>query len=242
MKVGNVLAAFRALPVMAHAGLIGRNFAVLAPHPDDESLGCGGVIAEACAAGCPPHIIILTDGAASHPGSSHFPPEAVAALRAEEAVAAVSELGVPRDRLHFLHEPDGHAPHDADGLTRAASAVAGIAQGCDAVLVTWRHDPHGDHVSAQKIARRAATALGARLLEYPVWGWTLPVEATLPDTAWQGGRVEISAHLAAKRAAIRAHRSQHGAVITDDPTGFTLPDTFLALFDTDWEIFVEAPG
>ena len=53
---------------------------VLAPHPDDESLGCGALLA-ASFAGPGAHVICLTDGGASHLGSPTWPREALSALR-----------------------------------------------------------------------------------------------------------------------------------------------------------------
>ncbi len=235
-----VLARFRALPIATPAEVPGPRFAVLAPHPDDESLGCGGIIAAACAAGHPPEVLILTDGAASHGGSRAWPPPAVAILRAREVAAATQALGLPPHRLHRLGLPDGAAPQDELGISRAADAVAERVAGCDTLLVTWRHDPHCDHQSAYRIARRAAQRLGARLLEYPVWGWTLPPDTSRAEPEWRGWRVDIAGQLAAKRRAIAAHRSQLGQVIQDDPTAFVLPAALLALFDQPWETLVEA--
>jgi LmbE family N-acetylglucosaminyl deacetylase len=240
MRAGDLLGRFRALPVATAEAVVGTRFAVLAPHPDDESLGCGGLIAAACAAGHPPPVIILTDGAASHPGSAAYPPARLAAVRAGEARSAVRALGLPDGRLSLLGLPDSAAPHEAVGVEAAAGAVAERAAGCDTLLVSWRHDPHCDHLAAYLIARRAAARLGARLLEYPVWGWTLPEGEVLPDAAWRGWRVDIAPWLAAKHRAVAAHRSQHGAVVCDDPDGFVLPAAFLALFSCPWETLVEA--
>jgi LmbE family N-acetylglucosaminyl deacetylase len=73
---------------------------------------------------------------------------------------------------------------------------------------------------------------------YPVWGWTLPAETPIPATPALGFRLNVSAFLSAKRAAIQAHRSQYGDLITDDPTGFRLPPDLLSVFDTGFETFI----
>src|SRR5476651_214848 len=99
--------AWQALPLGRPEDVTGRGCAlILAPHPDDESLGCGGLIAACCEAVLPPIVVILTDGGMSHPRSNSFPREQLLRLREREARDAVSVLGLPRDRLIFLREPD----------------------------------------------------------------------------------------------------------------------------------------
>src|SRR5665213_2709092 len=79
---------------------------IIAPHPDDETLGCGGLIASQARAGQAVDIVFLTDGAASHPGHPTLSPAQLAGARRDEAVAAAAILGVRADRLHFFNLPD----------------------------------------------------------------------------------------------------------------------------------------
>jgi LmbE family N-acetylglucosaminyl deacetylase len=210
-------------------------FLVIAPHPDDESLGCGGLIAEACARGCPPVVAFLTDGAGSHPGSRTHGPAAVAALRREEAAAATRALGVPPARVLHLDAPDGAAPRTGEALAALAARLGTQAPGpfC-ATLCSWRHDPHGDHEAAWRLA----SALPWRVLEYPVWGRLLPGETVLPEAGWTGARIEVARHQATRLAAIAAHRSQAGLVITDDPAGFALPAALVAACTGQWDLLL----
>ncbi|MFW8637553.1 PIG-L deacetylase family protein [Cribrihabitans pelagius] len=90
---------------------------VLAPHPDDESLGCGALLARAFA-GAGAHVICLTDGCASHPRSRLWPPERLAALRQQEMARAIECLGGTTGDLTWL----GLA--DAELYRANASAVA----------------------------------------------------------------------------------------------------------------------
>jgi hypothetical protein len=63
--------ALRMCPVTTTRELTeGRPFVVLSPHPDDETLGTGGLIAEACTRGQEVDVIVVTDGSGSHPGQS----------------------------------------------------------------------------------------------------------------------------------------------------------------------------
>lgn len=242
-RAASVIAQLRALPYRPVQAVLGEGTVlVLAPHPDDESLGCGGLIAALCAADRPPVVVVLTDGAASHPASTEFPPARLAALRRVETRNAVAALGLASARVVFMGLPDGAAPREGTEMADAAATLARIAREHRAgtILASWEHDPHPDHVAAHAIARRAATLTGARLLAYPVWGWALPPRQRLRVGAIAGARLDIAAHLPAKRRAIAAHASQHGAVIADDPRGFRLPPELLAAVDQPFEVVLHA--
>jgi LmbE family N-acetylglucosaminyl deacetylase len=241
MTVGAVLQAMRALPLRSLEAIAGSGrVLILAPHPDDESLGCGGLIAACCEAGRPPFVLVLTDGAGSHPGSRSHPPARLRATREAEARRALAALGLGPDHIAFLGLPDTAAPHDGPAFDRAVAAIAAqaVAIGCTTIAAPWQHDPHCDHLAAHRMASAAATQLGLRHIAYPVWGWTLPATDAL-DTRVAGGRLDIAQHLPAKRRAIAAHASQHGGVITDDPSGFQLPRHLLAVFDEPFEVFLD---
>ena len=73
VTAGDCHRAWRELPEGSLNDIIGGGTClILAPHPDDESLGCGGLIAACVAAGRSPLVVILTDGAGSHPNSRRF--------------------------------------------------------------------------------------------------------------------------------------------------------------------------
>jgi LmbE family N-acetylglucosaminyl deacetylase len=228
---------FADFPALAHGPVL-----ILAPHPDDESLGCGGFIAQACARGQPPLVAIVTDGDASHPGSKTHPPARLAALRREEARLATSLLGLPDENLFFLGLPDSAVPVQGAAFHRLTGDIVALATRCGAaaILATLRHDPHCDHQATQRAAAEASRITGLPLIEYPVWTWMLAAGAALPGDAPQGFRLAIDTHLPAKRQAIAAHRSQHGEIITDSPDAFVLPPAFLQHFDRPYEVFITA--
>ncbi len=240
-RAGVILAQIAELPFGSLDDLLmGHPALILAPHPDDESLGCGGLIAEACDRQLPPVVVVLTDGSMSHPGSRTHPPERLRALRQDETRAALAALGLPQDRLHFLDLPDGRAPRDGHAMETAAARLAGLAHsyGVGTIFSTWEHDPHPDHVAAHVIARTAAGHVGARLVSYPVWGWTIAARTRLPVESVSGLRLNIARHLPAKRRAIAAHATQHGGVITDTASGFSLPAALLSVMGRDFECFL----
>lgn len=209
---------------------------ILSPHPDDESLGCGGLIAASVACGIPPAIVWITDGAQSHPSSCRFSPAARRQIRDYEAREAAAALGVPPDRLHFLRFPDQAAPHHGPRFVTAVHQIAELAAAhrCRAVFAPWAHDPHPDHAAAHQIGAHT----GLPQWSYLIWSWTLSPDAVLPDQTPRGVRLDISRFLRAKRQAIAAHRSQHGHVFTDASEGCILSPEFLAFFDRPWEVFL----
>jgi LmbE family N-acetylglucosaminyl deacetylase len=215
---------------------------ILAPHPDDESLGCGGLIAACSARGRPPCIVVVTDGTGSHPASRTHPPERLRAVREQEARAAAQHLGIEPDTVVFLRLRDTAVPSEGAVFDAAVSVIIGHLRAamCSVILAPWRHDPHCDHVAADAMARQVARIAGIAHLSYPVWGWTLPPDSLLPDEPLAGWRLDISEQLDAKRAAIVTHRSQYSNLITDDPTGFRLPANLIAIFTRPHEVFVRA--
>jgi len=147
INAGELRQRWRALPIGTLDDVIGGGTClILAPHPDDESLGCGGLIAACCAAGRPPVVVILTDGSGSHAGSREYPKARLIALRAAEVTEAVGILGLPSDRLMFLHQPDTQAPHAGPAFDAIVDLLADYAAvfGCSTILVPWLGDRHSD--------------------------------------------------------------------------------------------------
>jgi LmbE family N-acetylglucosaminyl deacetylase len=216
--------------------LRGERPLILAPHADDESLGCGGLIRACCERGQQPVVAILTDGAASHPGSRQYPPERLRKLRAQEAREAVSRLGLASENLVFFNYPDTALPSGP----AASEQVAVLARdrGCTVMLAPWLHDPHCDHEAAAILARSAARQARCRLLSYPVWGWLLPPDQQLPVKRVAGYKLRIAAHLEVKRSAVAAPASQYSMLIDDSPEGFRLPAELLSIFERPYEVFL----
>jgi LmbE family N-acetylglucosaminyl deacetylase len=218
---------------------------VIAPHPDDESLGCGGLLALLRQAGIPVWCVLVSDGSMSHPHSRKFPPPARQALREQELRKALSILGLSDDALLPLGLSDGSVP--TPETPTGAAAVSMLQQFFTAtqpqtVLAPWRRDPHPDHRASSLLVRAALAGLPPHLLEYVVWAWERASPADLPQPGEaQGFQLDISSVLAQKQQAIAAHRSQlAGGPIDDDPMGFTLVPTMLAHFARPVEVFFRA--
>jgi LmbE family N-acetylglucosaminyl deacetylase len=244
MKAGEALAAMRRLPVAGLDAILGgRRPLVLAPHADDESLGSGGLLAQAARAGMRPGVLVLTDGTGSHPGSVRYPPARLRAVREAEARAAVAILGVEAERVGFLKLRDTAAPVAGVAFEAAVTSIVQTAHlwGCGVLAAPWRHDPHCDHEAGHLMAVAAAARGGLGHLAYPVWGWTLDAAMELagPDVA--GWRLDVTGELLVKERAIGAHRSQYAGLVDDDPGGFQMEAGFMDLFAGPFETFLSAP-
>lgn len=195
----------------------GCRLVVVAPHPDDEILGCAGLMRLLVAR--PPHsstpsaeraadaiaLIAVTDGEASHPGSMNWSPPRLAARRRQERAEGLRRLGWS-GRAESLKLPDGAVQAREADLTDALVRRIGPR---DVLVTTWRLDGHPDHEATGRACARACAATGAHLLEVPVWAWhwAAPGDDRIP---WRRMRrlALDDATLRRKREAIAAHRSQ----------------------------------
>jgi LmbE family N-acetylglucosaminyl deacetylase len=244
MRVGEVLDSVHSFPFRPLREMLeDRPFIVIAPHPDDESLACGGLIADACEQGLRGRVVIVSDGAGSHPNSKAYPPDRLIALREDEAKQAGAALGLRPEEMLFLGLPDRFVPFEGEEAERAIEAILDCAReiGAGSLFVSWRHDPHCDHEASYRIAREVQRRVGkVKLFEYVVWGHTLP-PSTKVDPIRSAFRISIDHEaMEKKRRAIAAHRSQTTALIDDDPGGFLFSQIDLDHFDGAYEFFLES--
>lgn len=233
-------------PVPLDARSLDRTL-VLAPHPDDESLGCGGTLAILRKAGYPVHVVFVSDGTLSHPNSPSYPAERLRDLREQEARQALRILHVPDREATFMRLPDRHVPMPDDaGFEDASEQLLAVIQQFrpTTILVPYARDPHPDHRATYALLMAAQNRMKQndrpRVLEYLIWLWELGRPDDLPKP---GERlvlqVDIGAVVAQKKQAINAHQSQVTRLIDDDPTAFYLSPELLHHFDTPYELFVE---
>lgn len=202
---------------------------VIAPHQDDETFGCGGIIAAKRAAGVPVSVVFVTDGSRCNGDTlSAIERSTLVALREAEASAALARLGVLPESIHFLRLPDGtlaSLDRGAHGKFRGRLQDFIISEPNIEVYTPHRRDSHPDHEACTAVVKEAARAAGGTTVwEYPVWlFWSRNrFLANLFPGDFRGGvKVDVRPFLEAKRAAIAEYTSQLATL----PPGFV--DQFL---------------
>jgi LmbE family N-acetylglucosaminyl deacetylase len=187
---------------------------VVAPHPDDETLGLGATIAQLVASGIDVQVVSVSDGGAARPDAPPSEQLRLEATRKHELRRATSVLGIPPPISLGL--PDGRLADHESGLTDTlVNILDDVAPGtwCAA---TWRGDGHPDHEAVGRAAAEACARTGATLLEYPVWmwHWASPGDPEVPwDRAYSAPLPTWA--LSRKRLAAQCFRSQLGAGTAD---------------------------
>jgi LmbE family N-acetylglucosaminyl deacetylase len=153
---------------------------VVAPHPDDETLGLGAAITQLAANGVHVQVVCVSNGGAARPGTSASERLRRETIRRYELRRATRLLNIPPPVLLGL--PDGELAGREDMITEKLTEIlddAGPAAWCAA---TWRGDGHPDHETVGRAASAACALTGTALLEYPVWmwHWAFPADEAVP--------------------------------------------------------------
>ena len=203
----------RDLQIVAAPELIdlpaGSRLLVLAPHPDDESIGCGGTLAKWRDAGRSAKVVFLTDGRQGSRALRQLPEgdpgrveaeKALIVTRQQEARLALQALGI--DAFAFGDIPDGElGSHVGPGAKIIGAAIDDYRP--DLIMLPFLTDRHPDHVAAGICLVAALKRLGSQRLEqlscagYEVWS---PIQANTI--------IDISAWVDRKKSAIGVYQSQ----------------------------------
>jgi LmbE family N-acetylglucosaminyl deacetylase len=185
---------------------------VLAPHPDDETLGAGALIAHSAANDRLGGIVFLTDGTGSHPPGT----PRIATSRRKEASHAIGRITADAIPKIWMGWRDAH-PYltDSKAFARDADRLAAFIRWLriDAIAVSDHSEAHCDHVAAYRLAEAASRRARrpVSLFAYHVWSDPPPFARRIVTPAMPVGR---------RRHALLAHRSQMSPVLGD---GFRLP-------------------
>ncbi|WP_110693676.1 PIG-L deacetylase family protein [Salinicola halophyticus] len=184
----------------------GRRVVVVAPHPDDEVLGCGALLQQCHALGRELLMISVTDGTGSHPDSTRWPPERLAATRPEESQRALVCLGLDDIETIRLRLPDTQVATETAEL---AFRLHKVLRDDDVIVTTWRGDGHADHEAVGEVCAKLLKESQRTLLEMPIWmwHWATPDDPRVP---WHRAyRLPSTAtEIERKQRAMREHVSQ----------------------------------
>jgi LmbE family N-acetylglucosaminyl deacetylase len=250
-----VRAARRAL--IRHAGFVFASHLpvsrqpalVIAPHPDDEVLGAGGLIALKRMRGAAVHVLYLTDGEGALRDFGADPDD-VARSRRTLGEKACATLGVEPACLHRLHLPDGAIPSPQSAcFEHAAQSVGRLIErfGIHEVYCTHPADGWNDHIHAAAIARAAVGGADPQdgqsvtLHDYPVWSWfSLNTPGVLRMGWGRAQQINIDPVAHQKQHAISQYL---GAVdpISAKPYCGVLPADLLRAMNWSHELFFRVP-
>jgi LmbE family N-acetylglucosaminyl deacetylase len=206
---------------------------VFSPHQDDETFGCGGMIAQKREQGLSVVVIFLTDGRGSHSSDLNIQDEIIQ-IRKQEALNALGILGVQPSEIYFLDKPDGTLPdlklEEREQTIKQISELLQRYQPGE-VYVPHHKDCHKDHEATFYLVKEAITQarITVELLQYPIWVfWRAPLFILLKSKDITAAyRLSVTTVQEKKNQAIAAYPSQIQI----------LPSGFIKRFSNRAEIF-----
>lgn len=200
--------------VPAHARAV-----IISTHPDDEILGCGGLLQLLARQQRNLMLVSMTNGSASHPGSRLWTADRLGIIRPQESAEALRRLGLSMNHLQWIHGgfPDAEL---ADHQPALIEFLRTYLRPTDVVFTPWRDDGHSDHQAVAQAAIAVGAEIGCAVHEVPIfaWQWASPEDPRIP---WKRA---CKIHLdrwtqARKRHAIQAFASQ----LSGDPDAGLAP-------------------
>lgn len=169
---------------------------VISPHPDDESIGCGGTICAHHEAGDVVEVIFLTSGEKGGHGISE---EEIRSIREQEAISAAEVLSI--SEVSFWREPDGAFVASSENTKRLKDKIEHFKP--DIIYVTHFQEEHPDHKAAAALVKNTISLLDSRTEIPQVWMYEVWTPIQKIDYI-----VDITSFADKKRLAIQAHKSQ----------------------------------
>ncbi len=211
---------------------------ILAPHPDDEVLGLGGIIMNLLTRGGEVCILYLTDGESSGIWNNN---EEIRRQRIQLSEKSTARLAINNSNIFRLHLPDGNIPHPGNpGFEKAASDVKELIDMVkpDAVFATHPLDywPF-DHIACAEIASEAIKLSDHKpqLWYYWVWAWyNLRPWKLSVSRLKKLQKIDIGDHLQGKKEQMEIYLNS----LTPDgkPWSGILPKSLLKAFNYPYEI------
>ena len=173
-----------------------KKILVVSPHPDDESLGCGGTLRKHVVEGDKVHIIFLTSG---EKGGHGKPLHETAKIREQEAKEAARILGI--SQVEFWREPDSKFRVSERTIKKLQVKLKEWKP--EVIYVTHDKEMHPEHRAAARLVQRSLSNGLARVIRPQVFMFEVWTPLQRMDHI-----VDISEYIEKKRKAIQAHKSQ----------------------------------
>lgn len=141
---------------------------LIAPHPDDEIIGCAGLIQQTLKAGKKIDVVILTGGGKSYSNCCNVDEDTLIEARRKLSRKAAQIIGLPLEHLHFLNYPDGGISYENKETERLKQLIEELSP--EAIFIPHKGEGWSDHVEVGNIIRKLNLS-GIQLYEYCVWFW-----------------------------------------------------------------------
>jgi len=141
---------------------------IIAPHPDDEVIGCGGIIARKAKIGQTPHIIFMTGGEESHHWCCSVENSDITRVRRGLTRLALKQLGVNKEFIHELNFPDGSISPDNSEIHKLIKLIEKIKP--STIFIPHWGEGWPDHVNTARIVKDILPS-DTEIWEYCVWMW-----------------------------------------------------------------------
>lgn len=174
---------------------------IVAPHPDDETLGTGGLIETLRQLDTEVTIVAVTDGENAYPNEEDL---GLGQVRRQEQTEALKALGVDTDHIIRLRLPDGDVSHYEN---RLIELLIPLIDERTHIVAPWTGDFHPDHEACGRAAEQAASQSGASISSYFFWTWHRGTPEATSALKLRALPLNISA-IERKSEALQKHRSQ----------------------------------
>lgn len=207
---------------------------VFAPHPDDETLACGGTIIKKLGEGFDVYVTVMTDGRHSHDVTLSLAepsPETIAEIRATEFSEATRVLGVNPSNLILLWFEDGKLrEHMSDARERTVRILREVRP--VEIYVPYRDDANEDHRTTYEIVASSVKEadLLPKMYEYSVWN------GKIPRPGLKVFMIDIHGELGRKMEAISEYKSQISKFFPKQEKA-VLSEEFVNMFRSESETF-----
>lgn len=231
--------------ISSNSSLSNGNVAIIAPHPDDETFACGGLVAQKRAMNSNVTVIFFTNGEAAHRSCCNAATENIGHVRRQLAIESGKILGLEPENMFWLGLPDGRIPINNDDAFKPA--VEKLAELFLTIKPYEIYAPHfldcwPDHEAANEIVHAALKnyAYPYEIYYYPVWMWhNLRFRTFLKLLKTKAIRLDIGSVLNKKSTAIQHYLSKRVPVCGKPYCG-NLPKGFVEHFQYPYEIFFKS--